>query len=238
MKKNIKGIILNNQKIATDCYKISINTELKEAFAGQFISIVCPNKTFARPFSIADFNQGVITVLFKLKGEGTKYIKSLKVADEVSLYAPLGNGFEIENKKSLLIGAGIGVAPMLFLKKSLNENNISNFLVSGFKADDEVISGSDKNIVGNSVLDEIENIIEEFKPERIYSCGPEIVLKTVSEIAKKHSIVCYIAKEKVMACNMGVCRGCVIQIKKDGKILNKTVCKDGPVFLSDEVVWN
>ena len=264
MKKNITGTIKSNEKIAKDTYKLEILSELDNAFCGQFISILCENKTMRRPFSISDFEKlpdsgysnsknnsisennsicknsstkSLTTVLYKLKGEGTNYIKNLKKEDKIDFLAPLGNGFNILNKKSLLIGAGIGIAPMLFLKKELDKQKIENFLISGFKQDDEAIKGSDKTVIGGSVMDNIEDIIKEKKIEQIYSCAPMVVLKMVDETAQKYNIPCELALEKVMACSIGVCRGCVIKLIKNNKIENYSVCKDGPVFQGGEIIW-
>ena len=238
MAKNLKGQIKSIEKISIDTYKMDIQSELEDVKAGQFVSILCPNKTLRRPFSVADFEKGTFSVLFKLKGDGTKYLSSLKKGDTVDFIAPLGNGFKIENKKSLLVGAGIGIAPMLFLKKELNQKNIENYLITGFKAQNEVIEGSDKNVIGGSVLDDIETLIEQYKPEVIYSCGPLIVLKLLSQTAQKYNIQTQLALEKVMACSIGVCRGCVIKIKKDNDIKMASVCKDGPVFDGSVILWN
>ena len=81
MKKNHKGKILNIETIAQDTVKMQFTTELQSILPGQFVSILIPNKTLRRPFSVADFAQGVITVIFKVKGDGTNYLKSLKTGD-------------------------------------------------------------------------------------------------------------------------------------------------------------
>lgn len=235
MKKQHKGIILNNSRISKDAYKMVISSNVEEIKAGQFISVLCENKTLRRPFSVADFNDGEITVMYKLKGDGTKYLSNLKMGQEIDFLAPLGNTFNYKNKKSaLLIGAGIGIAPMLFLKKELIERGVKNFLITGFKTEDEIIEGSDKTVIGGSVTDNIDSLIKEINPDIIYSCGPSIVLKLVTEAAERNNIDSEIAMEKVMACGIGVCRGCVIELK-DGK--NATVCKDGPVFDGRMVKW-
>lgn len=235
MKKSHKGIILINKEIAKDTYKLVFKSKTDAIKAGQFVSILCNNKTLRRPFSVAAFKNEEITVLYKLKGDGTKYITSLKENDEIDFLAPLGNTFNYNGiKNALLIGAGIGIAPMLFLKKELNQNGIKNYLITGFKSEDEIIEGSDKNVIGGSVMDNIDEIINKLKPDIIYSCGPSIVLKLVCETAEKHNIKSQIAMEKVMACGIGVCRGCVIELK-DGK--NATVCKDGPVFDGGLIKW-
>lgn len=240
MKKDYLGKIKSIKNIALNTYEMKISSELDCAHSGQFISIYCPNKTLRRPFSIADFDleTKILTVLFKLKGEGTEYLKNLKSGDEIKFLAPLGNRFKLIDKNCLLVGAGIGIAPMLFLKKELNEKGIENYLITGFKQDEEIIEGSDENVIGGSVLDNLEKIIKEKNIKVIYSCGPSIVLKNVARIAKENSIKSYVAMEKVMACSIGVCRGCVIRIYKNNQVVYGSVCQDGPVFEGSEIVWD
>ena len=243
-KKELIGKIQNIEKVSVDTFKMEIHSELVSAIAGQFISILCPdvkNVTLRRPFSITDFSEEkkLTTILFKVKGDGTQYLSSLKKGDEINFIAPLGNGFcpSEEKKNSLLVGAGIGIAPMLFLKKELDKKNIKNYLISGFKTKEEVIEGSDETVVGGSVLDNIENLIKEKNIEVIYSCGPIVVLKKIAEISEKFNIECQLAMEKVMACSIGVCRGCVIKLIRDNETIQASVCKDGPVFKGSEIVW-
>ena len=185
--KNYKGKIKSIKNVAKDVFRLDIVSDVKMAHAGQFISVLCPDKTFRRPFSICDFENGVLSILIKLRGEGTQYLSSLKENDEIDFVAALGNGFDI-SQKTLLIGAGIGIAPMLFLKKELSQKNIENYLITGFRTNEDVIEGSDKNVVGGSVLDNIDEEIDNFKPQIIAECGPKIVLQKLSEIGKKHNI--------------------------------------------------
>ena len=124
LKNNYTGTIKNISRVANNVFELKIDSKLESAAAGQFISLLCPNHTFRRPFSIANFENGTITVLIKLQGDGTKYLTSLKLGDNVEFLAPLGNKFETANKNCLLVGAGIGIAPMLFLKKELNKTLI------------------------------------------------------------------------------------------------------------------
>ena len=239
--KNYIGKIKTITKINKDVYKLDISSTLQDCKSGQFVSVLCPNKTLRRPFSICDFDKEnkILSILIKLKGEGTKYLSNWKENDEINFLAPMGNGFELfEDKKALLVGAGIGIAPLLFLKKEMKKKNITNYLVSGFKTEDEIIKGSDKTVVGGSVLDDIENIIKDKNIDIIYSCGPNIVLKKLSQTAKKLNIPCYVALERVMACSIGVCRGCIIKLIKNNEINNFSVCKDGPIFKGEEILWD
>lgn len=237
MKKIQKGKILKIDKAAKDVYKMEFSSDIKSIDPGQFVSVLCPNTTLRRPFSVAGFNNGIITVLFKLKGKGTSYLSSLKVEDEIDFLGPLGNGFEIKGKKALLIGAGIGIAPMLYLKAKLDKEGIKNILMAGFKSMPEVIEGSDRLAIGGSVLDEVPELIYGYRPDIIYACGPSIVLEKTAQIGLEHKVDVQVAMEKVMACSIGVCRGCIIKVLKNGVMENASVCKDGPVFKGDEVVW-
>ena len=247
MKKIYKAKVNRIERVSASSHFIEIECEIPvKVEAGQFISIYCDGLTLRRPFSVYSNNNGRIGVLFKERGKGTQYIKSLKVGDFIDIAGPFGNTFDIQNKKALLIGAGIGAAPMSYLKEKLDEQGIENYYAAGFLTKEEVPAGmkidkvcTDDGSFGEkgSVLNYLGVLINEYKPEVIYACGPHIVLKIVAEQGEKYGIETQVAMEKVMACGIGVCRGCVIDIKKDGKIVNATVCKDGPVFKGSEVVW-
>lgn len=245
MKKNHTGIIKNIREISNNVYSVDIFSKtLDNIEPGEYISIFCEKLTLRRPFSISDFENNTITILIKKRGKGTEYLSNLKVGDEVEFSAPLGNTFKIEKKKTLLVGAGIGVAPLFYLNKKLKKIGTETFFAAGFLNKSDIIGefgfvSTDDGSNGNkgSICDYIEQLIKSFMPEKIVACAPYPVLKFIAEMAKEHSIECEVAMEKVMACGIGICRGCVIKVKKDGKNKNATVCKDGPVFNAAEVIW-
>jgi len=242
---NHKGTIKEIKKINKNVYSLTFSSPtLNNILPGQYISILCDGLTLRRPFSIADCEDGMITVLIKRRGQGTKYLSSLKTGDSIEFSAPLGNSFTLENKKTLLIGAGIGVAPLFYLNKKLKEVGAETYLAAGFLSKDDILGeckfvSTDDGSTANkgSICDYLELLIAGFNPEKIVCCAPKAVLKIVAMAAAKHKIECDICMEKVMACGIGVCRGCVIQVEKNGRIQNATVCKDGPVFKGTEVVW-
>ncbi len=244
---NHTGKIKEIKEINRDIYCVKIFVpKLKDIQPGQYISILCKGLTFRRPFSVADFENNTITILIKKRGKGTELITNLKSEDTLELSAPLGNKFSIENKKTLLVGAGIGVAPLIYLNKKLKNLGSKTFFAAGFQSKSDIIEivpydfistddGTNKNI--GSICDYLEEIIKDFLPDKIVSCAPRPVLKIVAETAEKYDIQCDVCMEKVMACGIGVCRGCAIKIKQGDEIVNKTVCKDGPVFNGMEVIW-
>lgn len=246
--KSHKARITEASKVSKTLYYIKFKPEtVFESKPGQFVSIFCPDHTLRRPFSIASLENNEIGVLFKKKGSGTEYIAGLKTGDTIDFLGALGNGFKFDiNKKSLLIGAGVGVAPVYYLQTEIQNAGGNSRLIAGFMSKDEIPSNlSFDEVCTNdgtfglkgSILDYVEQEIETYKPDVIYSCGPHIVLQKISETSQKYNIPCYVALEKVMACSIGVCRGCVIKLQKNRKIVNASVCQDGPVFKGDEIVW-
>lgn len=246
-KKIHKGKIKEIKQLTKGVYYIKIETDRDiHAKAGQFLSILCENKTLRRPFSITSCKHNEVGILFKQKGEGTKYLSELKIGDVADFIAPMGKGFSTENKKSLLIGAGIGVAPILYLKRTLEDLNIKNTIVGAFVSEKDILKefhfdeiSTDDGSFGlkGYIIEHFDYLIKKYQPEKIYACGPQIVLKNLAETTEKYKIPCEIALEKIMACSIGVCRGCVIKIRKNGEIQNATICHDGPVFNSEEIVW-
>ena len=241
-KKIQKGLVNELTRVSKSLYLIRFTPHTPV----DIVSVLCDNLTLRRPFSVMDYEDGVISILFKKKGAGTTYISNLKQGDEIDFVGPMGNGFNIERKKSLLISAGVGSAPVFYLHKKIEELGVENLFASGFVSKEEIPSNLEFDMVTTddgsegkkgSIVNYVEGLILSFNPEKIYCCGPEIVLKLIVQTAEKHSIKTEVAMEKVMACSIGVCKGCVIKIKKDGKIQNATVCHDGPVFDGGDVVW-
>lgn len=238
MKKILKGKITDIKRVCSEIFELKFTSPLSKVEPGEFLSILCPPKTLRRPFSIAGFEDNILRVLIREKGEGTKYLSSRKIGDEIDFLAPLGHGFKLENKRSLLVGAGIGVAPLFYLNKKLKTLGVETLLVSGFRSEEDAIEGCDKVKIGGSVLDELPEYVDEFKPEKIYTCGPEVVLKAISRFGIERDIPVEVAMEKIMACGIGVCRGCIIQVRKKNAVVNASICHDGPVFAGDEVIWD
>lgn len=243
VKKQFDATITNNKKVANDLFLIEFIPEGEfSSSAGQFVSIVIPDLTMRRPFSILQQKDNIISVLFKQKGRGTEYLSSLNIGDKINFIGAMGNSFNIneqtKNLKSLLIGAGVGVAPIFYLNKSLTNTRF----ISGFQTKEEIPNFMEFDFVSTddnqgSIINFVDEEIKTYKPEIIYTCGPTIVMKLITQIAQKYNIPTIVSMEKLMACSIGVCRGCVIEINENEKIVNKAVCKDGPVFNGGDIQW-
>lgn len=242
-KKTHIGKVISVKEAAKDLFYIDIFTENFSAKSGQFISVLCGEYTLRRPFSLMNVQDGIITILFKLKGKGTQYIKNLKAGDNIDFTGPFGNGFTLSGKRSLIVGAGVGIAPVSFLKNELDIQGVENRILAGFLNKESIPQGLNFDVVSTddgsfgrsgSIINYLKDEIKNYAPYVIYACGPSIVLQKVSEIAASLGIQTQVAMEKEMACSIGVCRGCVIELK-NGQ--NATVCKDGPVFSGEDVKW-
>jgi len=253
MKVKEKAKVINQQSLAEGVYSMVLSTKAAEyAIPGQFISIFSNNgsKLLPRPISICeiDKNAGTLRVVYRVVGEGTTEFSKLTAGDEIEVMGPLGNGFPLEGDKAIVVGGGIGVPPMLELAKQLPGTVTA---VMGYRNDDmflteeftdvasELIIATDDGSVGvhGTVVDAMKE--NELNADVIYACGPKPMLRGVAEYAKEHGIKCYVSMEERMACGVGACLGCVCQsTEKDdhSHVNNKRVCKDGPVFLSTEVV--
>lgn len=245
------AVIAENVKIAEDIYSMWLKAEdiVAEAKPGQFVSLYCKDgsKLLPRPISICEIDHkgGRVRLVYRIAGKGTEEISKLKAGDTMEAMGPLGNGFTLEGKKALLIGGGIGIPPMLELAKQLNcEKQMVlgfrdiTFLDREFESYGKVyISTEDgsKGIKGN-VIDAIK--ANGLSADIIFACGPTPMLRGIKAYAEENGIVAQLSMEERMACGIGACLGCVCKTKEidhHSNVKNKRICKDGPVFYSQEV---
>ena len=222
------------------------------AVAGQFVSVYCKDKTklLPRPISICqiDKEKGRLRIVYRVVGGGTEEMSSYSAGDDISLIGPLGNGFmQREGKKAILIGGGIGIPPMVGLAEALKDKAEVS-VVAGYR--DELFLTKELENAGNLYIATEDGstgtkgtVIDAIKEQAvggdvIYACGPTPMLKAIKEYALANNIECQLSLEERMACGIGACLACVCQSKdKDAhsNVNNKRICKDGPVFLAEEV---
>lgn len=249
------AVILKKGKLADGIYDMWISTTAAQvAVPGQFVSLYCQDESrlLPRPISICEIDREkqALHLVYRVVGKGTEEFSGYDEGMQIKMVGPLGNGFSLEGENPIVIGGGIGVPPMLQLTKSLREKkqvqptvilgyrNQELFLKAEFENYGTVKIATDDGSVGvhGTVVDLLRQ--EQIRGDMIYACGPKPMLAAVKEYAAINHIKCYVSMEERMACGVGACLGCVCQTKeKDehSQVNNARVCKDGPVFLAEEV---
>lgn len=218
---------------------------------GQFVEVRidgCQEVFLRRPISINDVvpEMREIHLLVRNAGAGTDALCRLKKDDVVNMMLPLGNGFSMDSgcKRPLLIGGGVGVAPLLYLGKRLADSGIApTFLLAAKTADGlldierfrcfgDVILSTDDGSAGHKGL-VTENPILDYEWDMLYCCGPMPMMKAIGRMALERGIPCEVSLENAMACGLGACL-CCVEDTVDG---NVCVCKDGPVFDVRKLKW-
>lgn len=266
---NICVKILSKEEVAPNIFLIKLLAPLiaQDAIPGQFVHIKCSKENYPllrRPLSIhrIDKEKGDISILFQVIGEGTKLIANKSIGDDLDIMGPIGNGFNIlpESKKIMIIGGGIGVAPLLTLcEESIKQGKEARVLIGALKkeliigeesfkflgAKVEVATDDGSYCHKGLVTDLLERAVQEgWLADQIFACGPKPMLKKICEITSKSNINYQVSMEEKMACGIGACLGCVCKVKtkdKSGtqvKYEYKRVCIDGPVFAGNEVIWD
>jgi len=248
--------IIENKEITPGIYEILLSAkEVAElAKPGQFINIYSSSEAqlLPRPISICEINkeEGVLTLVYAVVGKGTKRLSNMTPKETINIMGPLGNGFDIktEVEESIIVGGGVGVPPLLELVKQLGGRKIAYlgfrsdiFLVEEFeKYCSKVYIATEDGSVG--FKGNVVELMNDTNPagNQIYSCGPKPMLRAVNEWAEEKSIPTQLSFEERMACGIGACLVCTCKTQKEHEPdwENRRVCKDGPVFLGDEVVWD
>lgn len=245
--------VISQQRIATGVYSMWIQTKdiAEAAVAGQFISVYCKDgaKLLPRPISICevDKEKKTLRIVYRVVGGGTEEMSGYMEGDTIDILGPLGNGFFQKEKKAILIGGGIGIPPMVELAKELQgkcEVQIvagyrdELFLTDELEANGALYIATEDGSAGTqgTVLDAIR--ANDITGDVIYACGPTPMLRAIKGYAAEMGIEAQISLEEKMACGIGACLACVCKSKeKDhhSNVNNKRICKDGPVFLAEEV---
>lgn len=237
--------IVSNIRISSGIYKMVLKWK-DQVFPGQFVMVNCNGNTLLkRPISICSADTETMSIVYQVKGEGTKNLSKMKPGDAIEISGPHGHGFDIfEDKKNVLIvGGGIGIPPLLHLAQKIKADNVyiaigfrnEYYLVDEFEKYGKVIVATEDGSFGEKgyVTEVIKNVIDEV--DIIYGCGPKPMLKELKNISLKNGIPCQISVEERMGCGIGACLACVCRIKEHGEYHYKKVCKDGPVFWAEEV---
>lgn len=248
------------EKFSESNYRVTLHSPQisQAARPGQFAMIkagVGKDPLLRRPFSIHQTSSdGGIQFYFKVVGRGTDILSRVRIGEEISVFGPLGRGFVIEKESpSIIVGGGLGIAPLLFLAKEncrIKKSCGNDLVILGGREKTEVepllhdfqqfglqiLTSTDDGSLGHhGVVTEILQTIDLPEGAQVYACGPEPMMAGVSALCKQKNMPCQVSVESVMACGMGACLGCA---RPSTKGIYTHVCLDGPVYDAEKLAWN
>jgi dihydroorotate dehydrogenase electron transfer subunit len=258
------AVVQFNQPIADNIFLMRFKPKeenmAKSAKIGQFVHIAIPDDhamILRRPISINTVNvkDNTIDIVYQVVGSGTEKLAQLKQGDEIDALGPIGKGFDVAlaTEHALVVGGGVGVAPLLMLCEALKEKKVNVDSFFGFRSAglvyqqkefdalcDSLTIATEDGTLGHAgyVTSFVEATIKQSKPNIIYACGPTPLLKAIQVIALKHEVPCQLSLEQRMGCGIGSCLVCACKIKVGDGSTYKKVCKDGPVFKASEVMFD
>ena len=228
-------------------FRLSCPALAELARPGQFAQIRLPGHSLRRPISICGIHRekGELRFVFQVRGQGTAELAEFRAGDCLEILAPLGRGFPIDKtKKTLLIGGGIGVPPLLGAAEELGGSAVA---VLGFRNQEAVILEEDFCRAGAKVLVATDDgsyghhgLVTELAGQEdfqvVMACGPRPMLKAAKALAKSRGAVGFLSLEERMACGSGACLGCAVALLDEkGQAYYGHVCKDGPVIDMERV---
>ena len=233
------AVIRSNEKIAQGVYRMTVSGA-PLGRAGQFYLLRVPgalDPLLGRPISMFESNaaSGETTFVYQTVGRGTAQFAALLPGQAIDAQGPYGNGFPLEPGRAVVLGGGIGTAPLHQLVKELRQSDHDQAIdvYLGFR--EEAYCVADFERYANTVSVNLGGIVTrdvDFSQNAVYyACGPAPMLRAAAQLAQEQQARLYVSLEKRMACGVGACLGCTCQTNSGAK----RVCKDGPVFRYEEV---
>lgn len=242
--------ILSQELIGNDVWKMVVFCPEAAILAapGMFVQVRIERGSLLlrRPISLADVDkeEGTLTLIYRIIGKGTSAMSACKAGERINILGPLGHGFDTTAQKPLLIGGGMGIAPLLFLAKQFagkadilmgGRSKAEMFWPEIFKTYvHDIFITTDDGSLGTKgfTVTLLPELLKKKAYDCVIVCGPEIMMRSVAQLAAEANLPCQVSLEKRMACGLGACLSCSIDTI-DGQ--RKKVCKDGPVFWAKEV---
>lgn len=254
MKKHILDLRLTENIQLHSAYALMkfspVEGHLPAMLPGQFAEVLIADSTntyLRRPISIHNIEGDELWLLVRRAGEGTCKLASYAVGSVVNMVLPLGNTFTMpanREHRPLLIGGGVGVAPLLYWGKALAQEGIRPAFLLGARSADDLLQLAEFEAVGDVYLSTedgskgekgfvTQHSVLEDKFSYIYTCGPKPMMQAVARIARQHNTPCEVSLENLMACGVGACL-CCVEDTVEGHVC---VCKEGPIFNIDRLKW-
>ena len=243
--ERLKLTVLSNRQLACGIFGMKLGGCTAECRPGQFGNLELDGFFLRRPISVCDWKDGVLTLAYKVVGDGTAAMAQLPEGTVVDTLVGLGNGFDtdVPCRKALLVGGGIGLAPLFRLTGELVSRGVEVTVVAGFRTASEIFLESEFAEAGadfivatedgsRGVKGFVTDAIREKAPayDYIFSCGPMPMMKALCAATAAPA---QLSLEERMGCGFGICMGCTCRTTGGAK----RICKEGPVFKREEIIW-
>lgn len=260
--------IVHHQQVGPEHFLMRVLAPVLTRLAkpGQFVHARCNtvmDPLLRRPISLhgIDYKAGTVSLLYQVVGQGTRLLSEMRVGDEIDIMGPLGQGFTIpdQTERVLVVGGGIGVAPLFPLIQALKHYKVEQTVLIGARTALYIVGTSQLSSLGvkvevatddgsmgykGFVTDLAEKQLKLAKPDYFFACGPNPMLRELQKVTAKYGVKGQISLEERMGCGVGACLACVCKTKVAGLVVSdKTndfeyskVCTDGPVFVASEVI--
>ena len=243
--KQVFYTVLSNERIANDVYKMLLEGDTSDITApGQFVNIKLDGLFLRRPISVCDYDEGKLTLIYKVVGEGTRRMALMGAGVVLDTLLGLGTGYNTEKSgdSPLLIGGGVGVPPMYNLARKLIGEGKRVSVILGFNSAGDVFYEDEFRALGAEVYVAtadgsygtrgfVTYVMASLDYSYFYTCGPEPMFRAIDKIAKTSGQYSF---EERMGCGFGACMGCSCKTLTG----NKRICKEGPVMEREEIIWN
>ena len=236
--------VKENVKLTENIYRMVLCGDVSAIkHSGEFINIEIPSLFLRRPISVCDYDDNSVTIIYKVVGKGTEVLAEAREGDSFDVLTGLGNGYDtsVSGEHALLLGGGVGVPPLFNLCKRLISEGKKVTVVLGFNTASEIFYAKEFEALGAEVrvttVDGsfgirgfVTDAIADVDYTYFYTCGPEPMLRAVYKATKTEGQFSF---ESRMGCGFGACMGCSCKTNFG----NKRICKDGPVFVKEEILW-
>ena len=236
--------ILSNEALTRDVYRMVLSGDTSAITAsGQFVEIALPGKFLRRPISVCDWAENSLTLIYKVVGHGTEQMATLPAGTKLDVLTGLGNGYDtsLSGENPVLVGGGVGVPPLYALCKKLIAEGKKPRVILGFNQESEICLAKEFEALAvpthiatadgsRGTKGFVTDVLKNLDYSYFYSCGPMPMFRAMEQVVATSGQYSF---EERMGCGFGACMGCSIQTKSGAK----RVCKDGPVFLREEVFY-
>ena len=236
--------ILENKPLTDLVWKMRLQADTSAITApGRFVNLKLDGLYLRRPISICDWDEGSLTLIYKVVGTGTEQMTKLQPGAVIDTLVNLGNGYDTSKSGDapLLIGGGVGVPPMYGLAKRLAQEGKQVSVILGFNTKEEIFYEEEFKALGVNVhvatadgsygtKGFVTDVMKDLSYSYFFTCGPMPMFKAIEKVAVTSGQYSF---EERMGCGFGACMGCTCKTKYG----NKRICKDGPVLEREEIIW-